>query len=87
MLVVTIVFPGSKYGTGPSSRALERVMSETLESDAITQALEIIDRSLGTLHTRELVSAAEISDLLLDMRSLLVADLADVAEFEGAGVN
>ncbi len=62
-------------------------MSETLESDAITQALEIIDRSLGTLHTRELVSAAEISDLLLDMRSLLVADLADVAEFEGAGVN
>ena len=62
-------------------------MSETLESDAIPQALEIIDRSLGTLHTRELVSAAEISDLLLDMRSLLVADLADVAEFEGAGVN
>jgi len=47
---------------------LEIEMSETLESDAISQALEIIDRSLGTLHTRELVSASEMSDLLLDMR-------------------
>jgi hypothetical protein len=60
------------------------MMSETLESDAINQALEIIDRSLGTLHTRELVSASEISDLLLDMRSLLATD---VAELERAGVN
>jgi hypothetical protein len=48
-------------------------MSETLEGDAITQALKIIDRSLGTLHQRELVSTAEVSDLLLDMRSILVA--------------
>ncbi len=59
-------------------------MSETLESDAINQALSIIDRSVGTLHTRELVSAAEMSDLLLDMRSLLATD---VAELEQAGVN
>ncbi|MFN2607536.1 MAG: hypothetical protein ABR511_06515 [Acidimicrobiales bacterium] len=62
-------------------------MNETLENDAINQALEIIDRSLGTLHTRELVSAAEMSDLLLDMRSLLVADLARLGELEEAGVN
>ncbi len=62
-------------------------MSETLESDVINQALEIIDRSLGTLHQRELVSAAEISDLLLDMRSLLSADLAALPELEEAGVN
>ena len=48
-------------------------MRETLESDAITQALQIIDRSLGTLHQRELVSTAEMSDLLLDMRSVLAA--------------
>ena len=48
-------------------------MSETLELDAITQALQIIDRSLGTLHQRELVSTAEVSDLLLDMRSVLAA--------------
>ncbi|MEN3315890.1 MAG: hypothetical protein V7605_2124 [Acidimicrobiaceae bacterium] len=59
-------------------------MSEILDSDAINQALEIIDRSLGTLHTRELVSASEMSDLLLDMRSLLATD---VAELERAGVS
>ncbi len=65
-------------------------MSETLESDVINQALEIIDRSLGTLHQRELVSAAEVSDLLLDMRSLLAADPADpsaMPELEEAGVS
>ncbi len=62
-------------------------MSETLESEVINQALEIIDRSLGTLHQRELVSAAEVSDLLLDMRSLLSADLGDLRELEEAGVN
>ncbi|MCA1690896.1 MAG: hypothetical protein ABR540_04955 [Acidimicrobiales bacterium] len=50
-------------------------MNETLENEAISQALEIIDRSLGTLHQRELVSTAEVSDLLLDMRSVLAADL------------
>ena len=48
-------------------------MNETLENDAIAQALQIIDRSLGTLHQRELVSTAEVSDLLLDVRSVLAA--------------
>ncbi len=62
-------------------------MSETLETDVINQALEIIDRSLGTLHQRELVSAAEVSDLLIDMRSLLAADLEAIPELEEAGVN
>lgn len=47
-------------------------MSETLEHDeAIAEALAIIDKGLGTLHQRELVSSAEVSDLLLDVRSLL----------------
>ena len=50
-------------------------MNETLENEAIAQALQIIDRSLGTLHQRELVSTAEVSDLLLDMRSVLAAEL------------
>jgi hypothetical protein len=48
-------------------------MSETIESEAIAEALQIIDRSLGKLHQRELVSTAEVSDLLLDMRSVLAA--------------
>jgi hypothetical protein len=83
---VTILFLRGSDGTGPLNRALERLMSETLETDVINQALEIIDRSLGTLHQRELVSAAEVSDLLLDMRSLLVADL-ELPQLEEAGVN
>ena len=48
-------------------------MNEILENDAIAQALQIIDRSLGTLHQRELVSTSEVSDLLLDVRSVLAA--------------
>ena len=63
-------------------------MSETLEGDVITQALDIIDRSLGTLHQRELVSAAEMSDLLLDMRSVLASegDPLGLEQLEEAGV-
>jgi hypothetical protein len=45
---------------------------ETLDREAIiTEALAIIDRSLGQMNRRELVSSAEITDLLLDVRSLL----------------
>ena len=54
-------------------------MKDTLESDAISQALQIIDRHLGTLHRRELVSTAEVSDLLLDMRSVLAAAELELA--------
>jgi len=49
----------------------EDEMTSTIEKEAITQALELIDRTLGTMHTRELVSTSEMSDVLLDMRSVL----------------
>lgn len=39
--------------------------------DVITEALAVIDKSLGTLVRRELVSSSEITDLLLDVRSIL----------------
>ena len=45
---------------------------DTLERDGITEALAIIDKQLVVLHRRELVSSAEVTDLLLDVRSLLV---------------
>lgn len=45
---------------------------DTLERDGITEALAIIDKQLVVLHKRELVSSAEVTDLLLDVRSLLV---------------
>ena len=53
-------------------------MTEAMETEAINQALRIIDASLGTMHTRELVSSAEVTDLLLDMRSLLTGPELDV---------
>lgn len=39
--------------------------------DVIAEALAVIDRSLGQLVHRELVSTSEMTDLLLDVRSLL----------------
>ena len=57
-------------------------MSETIEIDAINQALEMIDKSLGVMHTRELVSTAEVSDLLLDMRSILASAGIELVEME-----
>jgi hypothetical protein len=58
------------------------MMSETLEIEAINQALEMIDKSLGVMHTRELVSTTEVSDLLLDMRSILASAGIDLVEME-----
>lgn len=52
-------------------------MTEVMETEAINQALRIIDESLGSMHTRELVSSAEVTDLLLDMRSLLTTPELD----------
>ena len=46
-------------------------MTEIVEPDIITEALAIIDRALGEMTSRELVSTLEVSDLLLDVRSLL----------------
>jgi hypothetical protein len=56
-----------------AQKGRERDMSEIVENEAILEALAIIDQSLGKLHTRELVSSAEVSDVLLDVRSLLAA--------------
>lgn len=46
----------------------ETALSETV----IAEALAVIDRALGTFRHRELVSADEVSNLLLDLRLLLV---------------
>lgn len=63
-------------------------MSETISPEAITHALEIIDRSLGTMHTRELVSTNEVSNLLLDMRSILAASVpAHIEKLEPVASN
>jgi hypothetical protein len=48
-------------------------MTETTVKDVISEALAVIDRSLGEMQHRELVSSSEVSDLLLDLRLLLMS--------------
>jgi hypothetical protein len=48
-------------------------MTDTTELDVISEALAIIDRGLGDMLHRELISTDEVSNLLLDVRLLLSA--------------
>jgi hypothetical protein len=45
-------------------------------TEVITEALEVIDGALAAMMSRELVSADEVADLLLDVRTLLTAPTA-----------
>jgi hypothetical protein len=42
-------------------------------STAIAEAVTVIDKALAEMLRRELVSAGEVGDLLLDLRSLLTS--------------
>ncbi len=53
-------------------------------NEQIAEALAVIDRGLGGLRHRELVSTDEVSDLLLDVRMLLTAESGE-QEAVGAG--
>ena len=49
-------------------------MTETTtdtDTQTITEAVALIDRGLGDIAERSIVSTAEIADLLLDVRTLL----------------
>jgi hypothetical protein len=58
-------------------------MTQIHDSEQIDEALVIIDRGLREMVARELVSTAEVADLLLDVRSLLTSSSEPV----GASVN
>lgn len=45
--------------------------TRTAEPQIISDALEVIDHALGDFFRRELVSSVEITDVLLDVRTLL----------------
>jgi hypothetical protein len=45
-------------------------MTDTKEA-VIHEALTVIDKALGQMMSRELVSSNEVTDVLLDVRSLL----------------
>jgi hypothetical protein len=51
----------------------------TEREDVITEALALIDRGLGDMQYRELVSTDEVANLLLDVRLLLTAEQAAAA--------
>jgi hypothetical protein len=60
-------------------------MTDTHEA-VIHEALTIIDKALGQMMSRELVSSGEITDVLLDVRSLLTMPamtVVDTAAAEG----
>lgn len=56
----------------PRTRGRVAAVTQTTDPTVITEALTVIDRSLAQLAARELVSTAEMSDLLLDLRLLLM---------------
>ena len=60
-------------------------MTEAHELELITEALAIIDRGLGDMTHRELVSTDEVADLLLDVRMILSTTELPVTELDGAG--
>ncbi len=67
-------------------------MTDTIAPELLNEAVTLIDEGLANVQQRELVSANEVADLLLDVRLLLAAppatteDLTDAAP-ETAGVN
>jgi hypothetical protein len=63
-------------------------VTETHEVDekTITEALAVIDKGLGDLLHRELVSTNEVADLLLDLRTVLAASTPDREADDGVTV-
>ena len=53
------------------------VTESRAHDEAIHEALAIIDKGLGDLLHRELVSTNEVADLLLDVRTLLSTPNSD----------
>jgi hypothetical protein len=60
-------------------------MTDTHELQLISEALSIIDKGLGDMLHRELVSTDEVADLLLDVRMVLSTTELPVSELDGAG--
>ena len=59
-------------------------MTETTDAVSLDEALSMIDQNLSDLQGRELVSASEVADLLLDLRMLLTLTAPDVPPVEVA---
>jgi hypothetical protein len=53
---------------------------DTSNEAVISEALGVIDNALAKMMQRELVSSGEVADLLLDVRTLLTAEPADLTQ-------
>lgn len=53
-------------------------MTGFIEFETVAEALALIDKGLGDLQNRNLVTTDEMSDLLLDVRMILAAAGQDV---------
>ena len=76
---VPIPFPTQRFlrATVAAADAEERENQMTETNDAvITEALSVIDKALAQMMQRELVSSGEITDVLLDVRTLLTMPAA-----------
>ena len=56
--------------------------SETNSEAVINEALGVIDGALAKMMRRDLVSSGEVADLLLDVRSLLTTESAEIETVE-----
>ena len=54
--------------------------SQVRDGAVISEALAVIDKALGEMLNRELVSTDEVADLLLDVRLLLTASASSTTE-------
>jgi len=67
----------------------EALDASSLQRDVVGEAVALIDRGLADIKHRELLSANEVADLLLDVRLLLSiphVDLAEALESDGPAV-
>ncbi len=53
---------------------------DTSNEAVISEALGVIDGALAKMMQRELVSSGEVADLLLDVRTLLTSEPAEIVE-------
>ena len=59
---------------------MTNVGSQVRDGAVISEALAAIDKALGEMLNRELVSTDEVADLLLDVRLLLTASASSTTE-------
>ena len=55
-------------------------------TDAVTEALSVIDKALAQMLRRELVSSGEVTDVLLDVRTLLTLPVTAISSVLGMNV-